>query len=581
LVTRPLQLFIMDLFIIHGIVEELKKEIVGGFITKIYQMNRTDLLIRLRRLGEEKNLILSTHPNFFRIHLTEKKYANPQNPPRFCTYLRRHITGARISDVTQDPYERVVRIGLQKKQDAGLIRDLVLVVELLAKTGNLLLVDGEKTLDCLHFRKEEEGMTRPALPGTSYSPLPRSGRLLLSEVTPERMEEIAISPAHEKGKELASQISGISSNLAREIGFLGEEKADRFWASFLYLRDRYENHSFEPRIITLPTGKKILAPFPLKSLGEVEEVTFATVNAAADFYYFETVMRRLMEERKQSLTKRIRQLLGRLERRMENLLLDKEKFDRDLVLKAEGDLLVANYSRLKKGMKQIEARDYTQDPPPTVLISLDESLDPAGNVEKYFRKYKKAKRGIEMVSERLNETQKEIDYLESALFEVEEAEDAEEFEGIRQELEEERILPVAQMPKAAKEKGEPAMPIRRFRSSDGLEIICGKSNIGNDYLLRQVARGNDLWFHAQGYPGSHALLRVGSEEPKFGSILEAATVAAFFSRGRGSTRVPVDYTPAKNVHRPRGARPGLVTYLHQKTIWVDADKEKIEKMKDG
>jgi len=326
----------MDLFVIHGIVGELKKEIVGGFVTKIYQMNRTDLLIRLRRFGEEKDLLLSTHPNFFRIHLTEKKYANPQNPPRFCTYLRKHITGAIISGVTQDPFERVVRIGLQKKQDAGLIRDLVLIAELLAQTGNLLLLDGEKILDCLHFRRREEGMTRPALPGLSYSPLPRTERLLLSEVTPEKIEEISALPGLEKGKEWGSQISGINSNLGREIDFLSEEKINRFWPGFLYLRDRYEKKSFEPCIITLLTGKKILSPFPLKSLGQVEEETFETMNAAADSYYFETVMRRQMEERKHSLTKRIRQLLGRLERRKENLILDKEKFAEDLVLKGEG-----------------------------------------------------------------------------------------------------------------------------------------------------------------------------------------------------------------------------------------------------
>jgi len=570
----------MDLFIIHGIVEELKKEIVGGFVTKIYQMNRTDLLIRLRRLGEEKNLLLSTHPDYYRIHLTEKKYANPQNPPRFCTYLRKHITGARVADVTHDPYERVVRIGLQKRQDAGLSRDLVLIVELLAKTGNVLLLDGEKILDCLHFRKSEKGMARPALPGLIYSPLPRSERLLLSEVTPEKIEEIFILPTNEKWKELLNQISGISSHLAREIDFLSEGKANGFWANFLHFRERYEKKSYEPRIITLLTGKKIFASFPLKSLGQVEEEIFETTNAAADSYYYETIMRRQMEERKRSLTKRIRQLLGRLERRKENLILDKEKCAGDLALKAQGDLLVANYSRLKKGMKQIEVLDYAQDPPQAILISLDASLDPAGNLEKYFRRYKKAKRGIEMVAGRLEETQKEIDYLESVHFQVEEAEDAEEFEGIRQELEEERILPVSQKQKAAKEKREPALPIRRFRSSDGLEIICGKSNIGNDYILRKMARGNDLWFHAQGYPGSHVLLKAGAGEPKFGAIAEAATVAAFFSRGRGSTRVPVDYTVAKNVNRPKGARPGFVTYLHQKTIYVNPDKVRIEKLKE-
>jgi len=112
----------MDLFVVHGIVEELEKEITGAFVSKIFQMNRTDLLFRLRRQGEEKQLLISTHPDFYRLHLTEKKYANPMVPPRFCTYLRKHLAGARVDRVTQDPYERIVRVGLKKMIDAGVIR---------------------------------------------------------------------------------------------------------------------------------------------------------------------------------------------------------------------------------------------------------------------------------------------------------------------------------------------------------------------------------------------------------------------------------------------------------------------------
>ena len=173
----------MDLFVIHGIVEELKGKILGAFIAKIYEMNRTDLLFRLRRQGEEKDLFISTHPEFHRLHLTEKKYANPLLPPRFCTYLRRHITGARVADIFQEAYERIVRIHLQKKMDAGVIRNLVLVAELTGKGSNVLLLEGEKILDCLHFRREEEGAARPAVPGLSYSPPDPSGRWSLNEVT--------------------------------------------------------------------------------------------------------------------------------------------------------------------------------------------------------------------------------------------------------------------------------------------------------------------------------------------------------------------------------------------------------------
>ena len=569
----------MDLFVIRGIVGELQQEIGGGFVTKIYQMNRTDLLIRLRRQGEEKNLVISTHPEFFRLHLSAKKYANPQVPPRFCTYLRKHITGARVSQVSQDPYERVVRIGLQKMLDAGIIRELTLVIELVGKGSNVLLLEGEKILDCLHFRRSEEGMIRPALPGLIYTPLPRGDRLSLAEVTLEKMGEIFKLPALERGKAVTARISGISPSLSREIVDPGEGREGQIWENFQRLRESYENGSFEPRIQTFLNGKKVLTPFPLKSAGPVAEEAFSSMNAAADAYYFETVMRRQLEEKKQALLKRVRGLLGRLERRKENLLSDRQKFESDLKLKASGDLLVAHYAKLKKGMKEIEVRDYSVDPPVSIFIPLEEALDPAGNVERYFRKYKKARRGIEIVSGRLEETRKEMDYLESAHFQIEEAEDAEEFETVRGELEGEKILPLSLKRKSGREKEEPALPVRRFRSSDGLEIFCGKSNIGNDYILRKLARGNDLWFHAQGYPGSHVLLRIGPGEPKFEAISEAATIAAFFSRGKGATRVPVDYTPARNVHRPKGARPGFVTYLHQKTILVKSDKEKVEKLR--
>lgn len=568
----------MDLFVIRGIAVELEKEISGGFVAKIYQMNRTDLLLRVRRQGGERQLLISTHPDFYRLHLTAKKYANPMVPPRFCTYLRKHITGARIADIAQEPYERVVRIGLQKMMDAGVVRDLVLVAELVGKGSNVLLLEGEKILDCLHFRRSVEGAIRPVSPGLSYCPPRPSGRWSLNEVTPERMEEIMSTPAGERWMTLMEKISGISPLLAREIEFMSQERTSSFWKNFHLLFERYERCAFEPRVVTLLGEKKFLSPFHLGSLGEASEEAFASMNEAADAFYFETVMRRQMADKKQAMAKRLRQLLARLQRRQENLLADREKFERDIELKTYGEALVANYPKLKKGMRQIEALDFRQDPPGSILIPLDEALDPAGNVERYFKKYKKAKRGLESTSGRITETEREMAYLESTLFQVEEAADAEELEEIRQELEEEKILAVPRKQKVIREKREISLPVRRYRSTEGLEIFCGKHNIGNDYLLRKLARGNDLWFHAQGLPGSHALLRVGPKEPKFNSIQEAATIAAYYSRGRDSGRVAVDYTAVKNIHKPKGARPGFVTYSHQKTIMVQPEKEKIEKL---
>jgi len=568
----------MDLFVIHGIVEELQREIIGAFVTKIYQMNRTDLLFRLRRQGEEKQLLIATHPDFHRLHLTEKKYANPMIPPRFCTYLRKHMMGARLVSISQDSYERIVRIGLKKMMDAGVVRDLVLIAELVGKGSNVLLLDGEKILDCLHFRRSEEGVARPAVPGLIYSPPSSSDRWSPAEVTLERMEEIVVFPQGERWKAMVQKISGISPLLAREIEFLSDGTASAMWEKFCFLFDRYDRCAFEPRIIRLLGEKKVLCPFPMKSLGPAAEEHMTSMNQAADAYYFETTLHRQMADQKQAMARKLRQLLSRLQRRRENLLLDREKFEKELVLKDYGEILLANYPKLKKGMRQIEALDFRQDPPRSILIPLDEAMDPAGNVQRYFKKYKKAKRGLEFARERMEETERDIAYLDSVLFQVEEAEDAEELGAVREELEEARILSVSRKQRMTKEKKEAPSPVRRFRSAEGLEIFCGKHNGGNEYLLRKIARGNDLWFHAQGMPGSHVLLKVGPKEPGFDSILEAATIAAYYSRGKNSTRLAVDYTEVKNLRRPKGAKPGFVTYFQQKTAYVKPDKEKVERL---
>ncbi len=568
----------MDLFVIHGTVEELQREIIGAFVTKIYQMNRTDLLFRLRLQGEEKQLLISTHPDFHRLHLTEKKYANPMIPPRFCTYLRKHIMGARLVSISQDSYERIVRIGLKKMMDAGVVRDLVLIAELVGKGSNVLLLDGEKILDCLHFRRSEEGVARPAVPGLIYSPPSSSDRWSPAEVTLERMEEIVAFPQGERWKAMVQKISGISPLLAREIEFLSDGTASAMWEKFCFLFDRYDRCAFEPRIIRLLGEKKVLCPFPMKSLGPAAEEHMTSMNQAADAYYFETTLHRQMADQKQAMARKLRQLLSRLQRRRENLLLDREKFEKELVLKDYGEILLANYPKLKKGMRQIEALDFRQDPPRSILIPLDEAMDPAGNVQRYFKKYKKAKRGIEIGSQRLSEAEREITYLNSLLFQIEEAEDSEELKAIRQELEEEKVLRAPKRKTSVKERQEISLPVRRFRSSEGLEIFCGKHNIGNDYLLRKIARGNDLWFHAQGLPGSHVLLRVGSKEPRFDSIMEAAIIAGYYSRGKDAGRIPVDYTEIKNLRKPKGAKPGFVTYAHQKTILIKPEKEKVERL---
>lgn len=566
----------MDLFIIHGIVEELRRELTGGLVNKVFQVNRADLLLRIWRPGEEKELFISTHPDDYRLHLTRKKFPHPPAPPRFCAYLRKHILGARIQEIRQDPYERVVRFFLQKKLSADILRSMTLVLELTGKMSNVLLLEGERILDCLHFHKAQEGIRRPQIPGIPYVP-PQPKGWSLPEVTLEKMEEV-FDGKERPFKALAQRVSGLGLLLAQEIDFISEKTPAGYLGGFRFLLERYAKHAFEPCIVSLPTGKKILSPFLLRCLGPSPPEVFPSLNQAADVYYFETVVARQMDEEKRTIRRRLKQLISRLQKRREHLLKDREKFQGELEAKIQGEMLLSHYGRIKKGMLRVEVQDLRKDPPGSMIIPLDPALDAAGNVDRYFRKYKKAKRGLAFLAERLEKTDQEIAYLESALFQVEEAEDTEALTAIRKELEAERVLPPQGKEIGRKEKGEVSMPVRRFRSSDGLDIFCGKHNVGNDYLLRHLTKGNDLWFHAQGTPGSHVLLKVGQGDPPLRSILEAATVAALYSRGRHSTRLPVDYTAARNVHRPKGARPGYVTYTQQRTVFVVPDKQKVQKL---
>lgn len=569
----------MDVFCMRGITEELKKEIRGGFINKIYQLNRHDLLLRIRRQGEEKNLLISTHPDYSRWHLTEKKYATPPTPPRFSAYLRKHLTGARVVDIVQEPYERIIRICCAKLLDANLTRKFTLLVELLGKKSNVFLLEGEKILDALHRSPIGETEEQENIPGKNYVPPQRENKLFPSQVTLEMMNEIAAAPLGEQWRVMVQKIAGLPPLLAKEIELVSGGNPHKMWENFRLIWEKYDAARFEPQVVTFLNGKKILCPWPLTSLqGEAIE-PFSSLNQGADNFYYALTAGQQIKEQKKVISKRLHQLLERLQKRKENLLQDREKLTKDLRLKEWGDVLLANYSKLKKGMKEIEAWDYSQDPSSSLIIPLDESLDPAGNVGKYFRKYKKAKRGLEMVGERIAATEKELNYLESVLYQIEAAEDGEALAEIREELTEARILGPAKSPKKQGQKIEGSLPFREFRSQEGLTIYCGKHNMGNEYILRHLARGNDLWFHTQGIAGAHVLLKVAKGEPTFNSIIEAATVAAYYSRGKDAGKIPVDYTKVKNVRKPKGARPGYVTYFHQKTVFVTANKDEIEKLR--
>ncbi|MBI5894401.1 MAG: NFACT family protein, partial [Deltaproteobacteria bacterium] len=295
---------------------------------------------------------------------------------------------------------------------------------------------------------------------------------------------------------------------------------------------------------------------------DIPKGDYPSYNSAADAYYAELAETEEFSLEKANLMRIITDTRKKLKRKLENLTNDKDRAEKNLRLSLYGELLLANFSNIKKGMKEVDVFDYYQDPPQKITIPLDPALSPQENIDKIFKRVKKAKTAIELLKERMPSVEDEIKYLEEISFQSDTAENQDDLSAIRETLSLAGYIKKqghgSRVMGQGKSKTE---PIRRFKSSDGCEILCGKTAAANDLLVKKYARDYDLWFHAYGAAGSHALLRLKNknDEPSQNSILEAGAIAAFFSKAKNETKAEVAYTLAKNVKKPKGAKPGLVT----------------------
>jgi predicted ribosome quality control (RQC) complex YloA/Tae2 family protein len=301
-------------------------------------------------------------------------------------------------------------------------------------------------------------------------------------------------------------------------------------------------------------------------------------NEAADLYYAELIERYENEKGRNRLGRSIREAEKRSKRKLGNLIGDKRKAEENIERSKLGELLVANFKKIEKGMAEIEAEDYYQTPPAPVKIPLDRRLNPKENVDRYFKRAKKAKTTLKMLKNRIPGVERELEYIRGLLYEWGSVESEEDIEGLREELIEAGYLKEKPLT-MRKEPAVVAEPVRRFTSKEGFEILAGKSGPGNDLLVKKYAKAGDVWFHAKGVPGSHVLLKARGrgKRPTDKAIEEAAGVAAYYSKNRPSTKAEVIYTESKNVKKPRGAKPGMVVVREYRTVVVrpgEMDKKK-------
>jgi predicted ribosome quality control (RQC) complex YloA/Tae2 family protein len=553
----------MDLFVLKALVDELRPLLPGAVVSKVFQMSSDDILLRLWR-GQDMRLLLSTHPTLQRLHLTMHRFENPQQPPRFAAFLRAHLKQARVHNITVQPYDRVVHLTWERPDTPA--PALTLIHELTGPHANIMLVDAAGTiLEALQHVPADAKHRRPILPGQPYEPLaPPPNRVRLAEVTYAHLLHL-----HQQERfdavSLQRLLIGVSPVLVRELLHRSQGQPQPCWELLQQLRQQYEDGTLSVSLCTTADATQHLTVLPI-TYEDATTNTFASTQEAVAACYEPIMLTALAGSLRRDLEKTLRQHQHKLQKKMANLQQDYEKLQSYLPYQHYGTLLVAQ--RLPRGTTNATVVDYYSPEPATITIPLDPRLSGQENAQTYFKKYRKAKSGMAKVQALLAQTATEMEALEELALEVEYAEDWQTLRGIA-EASATEPRPGKPRRTAPRPRTAAALPYRTFVSSDGFTLYCGKSNQGNDTLLRQVAAPDDVWLHAHRQAGAHVLVKVPpKQDVPHRTLREAAALAAYYSKGRHATAVEVLYTHAKQVRKFRGARPGQVQVTEYRTLEV-------------
>ena len=567
-----------DGIVTAAVVRDLKEKLTGGRIDRIYQPSTDEIILQIRKGRDKYRLYVSANTSHAGLYLISEKDTNPQNPPAFCMLLRKHMQSARIRAVCQVESERIVEIDTDAVNELGFAVNHRLTVEIMGKHSNIILIDINtgKIIDAVKRLSLDVNRYRQILPGALYVSPPSHGKIPYFDLSRERFREVMLpSKGLNLDKALVSTIQGISPVFASELLYRAdiygsdpdESHIDRLYDELMSaVREASEGPGLPCVYIDRRTG----APCEFHALdltilaGRFDRRTTEDISAACDLYF---------EGRDSS--NRIRQkssdIRRAVSRALDRLLLKKQRLGEDL-LQAEdsekyrlyGELLTASLHKVTEGRHFAEVENYYDG---TILkIPLDPRYSPAVNAQRYFKKYSKSKTAVIEKQRQLEETSREIDYLESVVTFVHNAVTSEDLDDIRSELADNGYMkPRHTRGRQKKQKLHP----HRYTLASGLEAAAGRNNIENDQLTFKKASSGDIWMHAKDIPGSHVIVFTGGRPLTAEEIHEAASIAAYHSKARQSENVPVDYVNVRHVRKPNGSRPGFVTFTHNRTVYAN------------
>ncbi len=575
----------LDAICLTAVAAELRRAVIGGKVDKIYQPTRDEVVLHMRTGQGNVRMLLSANPQHPRAHLTETPRENPDTPPMFCMLLRKYFLGGRILAITQPSMERLLEFRFETLSELGDRVERRLVLECIGRKANLIMLDGEgRITDCLRRVEGDLSARRPLMPGMFYQAPAPTGKLDPTAMTLEDLRRLVLEQAPEgegQDKWLLDTFSGLSPLVARELEFQGAGSREGLSDRLERLLKAVKEECFQPIVLAKDEKPFDFTFMPVLQYGpSVELRRYDGFSQMLDDYYAQKEAQERVKQRGQDFIRSVTQARSRTAKKIANQEQDlRNAADRER-MRQFGDIITSNFHRMERGQTALRAQNYYDPEGGEVDIPLDPLLTPQQNAAKYYKDYKKAQKAEEMLSIQLEKNRRELDYLDSVLQMISLSEGDRDLQEIRQELMDNGYLKQHRRKMTAKGKQKiiRSKPME-FRSSAGLTILVGKNNSQNDRLTLKEADKRDIWLHTQKIHGSHVILKTDGGEPDERSLNEAAMLAAWFSQGRESGQVPVDYTPVRYVKKPAGAKPGFVIYNTYHTLYVTPAENLAKKLR--
>lgn len=588
-----------------AVVSQLKKTVLGARVDKIYQPERDEIILSVRGAGESRKLLLSACAGNSRVSFTTAERENPMQPPMFCMLLRKHLSGAHILDIRQIGFDRAVEIKLSSTDDMGYSSEKYLVCEIMGTYSNVVFLDeNRKILGVLHPISLSANNKRQVLCGFEYeNPPKQEGKTDALDV--DRMSFVQkITDAQSNGvstaadKFLIANYSGLSPLTAREIVYRASKStstplsgcdAEKLWFYFDAIYGLVKEEKFSPCLVSDNTGKVVDFSFcEIRQYGTGTSIKeFDDISELLDCFYSERDKQERIKHRGQDVLRLLTNASSRITKKTALQKQSLKDCENKEEFKRFGDLITANIYQLKKGQKTATLVDYYDENMPEIEVPLDERYTPSQNAQHYYKKYNKAKSAEIMLAKQIEESEREIEYIDTIFDSLTKAETEADLSQIRTELavsgygktldnlRRSMTKNKKEYKNALKKEYKPL----KFVTASGYEVLCGKNNLQNDYITTEIASKDDYWFHVKNAPGSHVVMRCGKDEPPAEDFTQCAMIAAFFSSQKELPQAPVDYTRVRNVKKPSGSKPGFVIYETNYTCYVTANQEEVEKLK--